>query len=195
MLKKFAAIDSDADGSISKEEAAAHVKKAMAERMAAHAKGGEKRPAATHGPQAHSGWGGGRPFGPPSVDKMLERFDKNKDGQLTKDEVAEVMWAGLSKSDADKNGTLSKEELEAHFRAMRSRFGGPWHGRFGHGEPGKPAAETPKKEEPKKEEPKKEEPKKAEPTADAGSSAGRTAKSDEAGADAAEAEIAGTNGG
>jgi len=44
--------------------------------------------------------------------RLLERFDANKDGKLSKDEVAdEGMWTRLAAADTDGDGVVSKEEL------------------------------------------------------------------------------------
>lgn len=59
-------------------------------------------------------------MGPPSPDKLLERFDANKDGQLQAAELPERMQEHIG--DIDKNGDaiVSKDELTAHFEAMRA---------------------------------------------------------------------------
>jgi EF hand len=57
--------------------------------------------------------------GRPSPKAMIERMDKNGDGRLTKDEVHERFWARLVKSDADGDGAITLEELEAS-RAKRT---------------------------------------------------------------------------
>lgn len=66
-----------------------------------------------HGPRGHR-------MGPPSPEKLLERFDANKDGQLQAAELPERMQERIG--DIDKNGdaVVSKDELTAHFEAMRS---------------------------------------------------------------------------
>jgi hypothetical protein len=62
----------------------------------------------------------GHRMGPPSPDKLLERFDTNKDGQLQAAELPERMQENIG--DIDKNGdaVVSKDELTAHFEAMRA---------------------------------------------------------------------------
>jgi hypothetical protein len=80
---------------------------------------GVKTPAAEamrpedRGPRGHR-------FGPPSPDKLIERFDANKDGQLQAAELPERMQEHIG--DIDKNGdaVVSKDELSAHFDAMRA---------------------------------------------------------------------------
>lgn len=56
---------------------------------------------------------------------MLEHFDKNKDGKLSKDEVPAPMWEHLSKADTDGDGSVSAAELEAHAKTMRPGRPGP----------------------------------------------------------------------
>ncbi len=50
---------------------------------------------------------------------MLERFDKNKDGKLTKSELPEFIWDRLSKADANGDGEITKDEIEAHMKTIR----------------------------------------------------------------------------
>ncbi|WP_291729537.1 EF-hand domain-containing protein [Leisingera sp. F5] len=59
--------------------------------------------------------------------RMLERFDKDGDGALSKDEMPQPRRAGrmFDRMDADGSGGISKEEFEE----ARSRHGGKrWHG-------------------------------------------------------------------
>ena len=63
-----------------------------------------------HGP-------GGRPFGPPSPEKMIERFDTNKNGQLEAAELPERMQQHIGEIDTSGDGVVSKDELTAHFKA------------------------------------------------------------------------------
>ena len=61
-------------------------------------------------------------FKPPSVDEVFAKFDKNKDGKLTKDEVPAPIWEHISKADANKDGAVTKEELEAAHKKMQEHF-------------------------------------------------------------------------
>lgn len=64
-----------------------------------------------HGPRP------GRPFGPPSPDRMMERFDANKNGQLEAAELPERMQQHIGDIDTSGDGVVSKAELDAHFKA------------------------------------------------------------------------------
>jgi len=44
---------------------------------------------------------------------VMQRFDKNNDGALTKDEVGEKKWARIGKADANNDGKVTKAELDA----------------------------------------------------------------------------------
>jgi len=74
------------------------------------------------------------------VEKMMT-FDKDKDGKLKKDEVTDERLARLfDKADADKDGTVTKAELEAIAKDEAPRGGGrgPGGGGRGPGGPGGP---------------------------------------------------------
>ena len=62
--------------------------------------------------------------GPPRLDpaRMLEQFDRNKDGSLDRDEAPERVRPRFDQMDVDKDGKLSKAELE---RFAGKRPGGP----------------------------------------------------------------------
>ena len=81
--------------------------------------GRERGPWAMHRP---FGEGDQRRAGPPSVGGWMERFDKNKDGKLTKDEVPEPLWERLSAAGAVKDGAVNKEGLEAALKKMHEHF-------------------------------------------------------------------------
>ena len=76
------------------------------------------------GPERGGPMGPGRPGeagrqGSPSPSFLLERFDKNKDGKLTKSELPEFIWDRLSKADANGDGEINKDEIEAHMKTVR----------------------------------------------------------------------------
>jgi Ca2+-binding EF-hand superfamily protein len=67
------------------------------------------------GHKGHHGHGtgdGGDKFGAKGRGHLFEKFDKNKDGALTSDEVKEGFWQHLVKADANNDGKVTKEELE-----------------------------------------------------------------------------------
>lgn len=51
--------------------------------------------------------------------QLFARFDKNKDGKLTKSEVPAKLWARLVKADANKDGAVTKAELKAAHKGRR----------------------------------------------------------------------------
>jgi hypothetical protein len=72
------------------------------------------RPEARHGKHGPRGEHG---FGPPSPEKMLERFDTNKNGQLEAAELPERMQERIGDIDTSKDSIVSRDELSAHFKA------------------------------------------------------------------------------
>lgn len=68
----------------------------------------------------HHGPRGGRGFGPPSPEKLLERFDENKNGQLEAAELPERMQEHIGDIDTSGDGVVSKDELAAHFKARQA---------------------------------------------------------------------------
>lgn len=54
---------------------------------------------------------------------FLERFDKNKDGYLTKDELPERMARLFDRSDTNGDGKLDLREIEHMLAAIRKRLG------------------------------------------------------------------------
>jgi hypothetical protein len=59
---------------------------------------------------------------------MFQRFDANKDGKLSKDEIPERMRSRMEPMDTDKDGAISEEEFRNGSARM---FGG--RGRGGRG--------------------------------------------------------------
>ena len=68
----------------------------------------------------HRGPRGERGFGPPSPEKLIERFDANKDGSLQAAELPERMQERIGDIDTGGDGVVSKEELTAHFATMKA---------------------------------------------------------------------------
>lgn len=58
------------------------------------------------------------PMGPPSFKGMLDKFDKNKDGALSKDEVDSKMWDRLGKADKDMDGKVTEKEFADNRKAL-----------------------------------------------------------------------------
>lgn len=57
----------------------------------------------------------------PSAEDTIKRLDKNEDGKLSKEEVAEHPRLNrmFDEADADKDGFLTKEEIEKHMESRR----------------------------------------------------------------------------
>ncbi len=114
---RIANADANKDDAVTKEELEA-VHKKMQEQFRQKA---QEWAAASKGPQAGPTHGR-KPRGA----GLLDQFDKNKDGKLTKDEVPAPLWERIANADANKDGTVTKEELEAvHKKAAESRGAKP----------------------------------------------------------------------
>jgi Ca2+-binding EF-hand superfamily protein len=96
--ERISKADRDKDGAVSREEMGAA--RAMME------KSGGKGP------------GGPGPDGGPRA--IFERYDGDKDGKLTKEEVPGEMWARLSKADDDADGRVSREEMAKVYEKMEA---------------------------------------------------------------------------
>jgi len=57
------------------------------------------------------------------ADNFIKRFDKNKDGALSKDEVPPGLAKIFDRFDKNKDGKLDKQEIENLLQVMRQRFG------------------------------------------------------------------------
>lgn len=64
-------------------------------------------------------FGGGGHQGPRSPSFLLNQFDNNKDGKLTKSELPGFIWDRLAKADKNGDGEVSKDEIEAHMKTVR----------------------------------------------------------------------------
>ncbi|RYZ10272.1 MAG: hypothetical protein EOO73_01470 [Myxococcales bacterium] len=73
-----------------------------------------------HHPGARGERHGEHRFGPPSPDKMLERLDANKNGQLEAAELPERMQQRIAEIDTSGDAVVTKAELEAHFNAKQA---------------------------------------------------------------------------
>jgi hypothetical protein len=120
MQKFMGKADANADGVITAEELKAGEEKMRAEHLA--------KVDADHdgkvSPEEHKA----------AFEKFAqERFakmDKNNDGALSKDEVGDKRWQRLSVADADKSGSVTRDEIKTAVTAGTLKF--PHHGR-GHG--------------------------------------------------------------
>lgn len=77
--------------------------------------------AATEQRPARQGQRGQRP----DPDVLLAEMDSNKDGKLAKDEVSGRLLQDFDRLDTDKDGFVTKEELENAPRPEGRRGGGP----------------------------------------------------------------------
>ena len=85
----LAKLDIDRDGTISRNE------------LGGTEFGGTFRPA-----------GGGGFGGPPDMDMLLGRFDKDKDGMLDESELPPFLWQRLRDRDSNQDGKVSRREFE-----------------------------------------------------------------------------------
>jgi len=74
--------------------------------------------------------------------ERFAKMDKNNDGALTKDEVGDKRWQRLSVADADKSGSVTRDEIKTAVAAGTLKFPhhGPGHGHGPRGE-GRPTPE------------------------------------------------------
>lgn len=136
----FAALDTNGDGVIDATElanATASLKKLdkngdgkLTEDEVRPAFFGRGGPGGPGGPGGRGGPGMGNPE---EMVARLMQFDKNGDGKLSKDELPERMAGMMERGDLDKDGFLSREEIE-----KLARMGGPGGpgGERGRGGPG-----------------------------------------------------------
>ncbi len=55
-----------------------------------------------------------RPNGPPSVDEVFARFDKNRDGKLVENEIASFVRKFILPADTNRDNAVTKQELESY---------------------------------------------------------------------------------
>jgi Ca2+-binding EF-hand superfamily protein len=58
-----------------------------------------------------------------SAEDFIKRFDKNKDGYLTKDELPPRLAQAFDRFDRNGDGKLDKQEVEQMLQMLRKRFG------------------------------------------------------------------------
>jgi Ca2+-binding EF-hand superfamily protein len=56
-------------------------------------------------------------------EEFIKRFDKNKDGFVSKDELPPFLAAAFDRADANGDGKLDQKEVAALLQALRKRFG------------------------------------------------------------------------
>lgn len=99
--------DKDNDGAVTKQEwdsaVASYMKTQGKPNQMGMTGGGAKR-------------GGRTPGGP---NPILGKYDEDKDGKLSKEEVPEDMWSKLSRADENADGLVSKSEMEAVYKKSR----------------------------------------------------------------------------
>jgi hypothetical protein len=118
----FDRVDTDEDGFYTAKEAEA----SRARRKSAGGGGGGRKgsggPGAAGGGGSRKGGGGGG-F---SAASLLTRYDKDKDGKISKAETEgnARMQSTFDANDENKDGFLDKAELDKVIAAMRARFSG-----------------------------------------------------------------------
>jgi hypothetical protein len=76
----------------------------------------QRRDSGSMGPEQGRGPG---MSGPPSIEMIFGRMDRNQDGKVSQDEAPGFIWERLSAADANQDGSVTKEELERHQQKMR----------------------------------------------------------------------------
>jgi len=131
-------MDDDEDGLVERAEFVKHAAKLLSDRelaeqvfaaLDANADGGIPIPEYLRvwGQWARAGRAGPG-AGPPGVDEIFERFDRNKDGKLQKNEVPKFAQRFILRADADGNDVVTREELELSRQRQRpgGRPAGDW---------------------------------------------------------------------
>ena len=104
--ERFAMLDTDKNGSLSKGEFSAR----------------PPRPEGKEHGRMHRGHGMRHGGGMPMGGMWFERADANKDGKVSLAEASAGALAMFDRADADKNGTISPEEHKAARDAMRAKW-------------------------------------------------------------------------
>jgi Ca2+-binding EF-hand superfamily protein len=60
------------------------------------------------------------------IDRMMERYDTNEDGQIDADEQKEFdeRASRMTAADKDGDGVISRDEVKSYMEQMMQRFGG-----------------------------------------------------------------------
>ncbi len=109
--RHFDMMDANKDGSLSRAEFDAGHANRMVKRGEPRGPGGEGK-GMKRGGRMGGGMGG----------KMLEAQDANKDGKVTLAEATAAALARFDMVDADRNGTITPEERQAHRAKMRTEW-------------------------------------------------------------------------
>ena len=141
MGERFAMIDTDKNGSISRDEFTAHHSQMKAGKDAGEKREGRGQSGRGKGRGGHHGMMGGGMH-------MATMADANKDGAVTRAEFDSAAKAQFDKADANKDGKVSPEERRAAMKDMMGKMGmkrgpGGHHGgmgAMGDGPPPPPAA-------------------------------------------------------
>jgi len=133
MMPLMQALDADGDGELSAAEisnASAALKK-LDKNGDGKLDGEELRPAmgGRGGPGGPGGSAGGAASAAERVSQLMA-MDKNGDGKLAADELPERMQGLIARADSNKDGSVTKAELEAFMAQQPQRQGG---GRGGEG--------------------------------------------------------------
>ncbi len=83
--------------------------------LANHHEGGAGKDDMHH----HEGMRGGMGMGP---GPMFAKFDTDKDGRISKEEMRAGTDKMFAEVDTNKDGFISKEEADAHHKAMRDKM-------------------------------------------------------------------------
>jgi Ca2+-binding EF-hand superfamily protein len=101
----FAKVDTNKDGSLSQDEMRAH-HRMMA---GAHGRGGHH---GDHGPPPGDG-------APPRGERGPMNMDTNGDGAISLAEAQSTLEGHFARADANRDGSVTREEMETAHRAMR----------------------------------------------------------------------------
>ncbi len=135
MVDRFMQFDKNSDGKLSKDELSERMQNVIT-RADKNGDGVASREELTAMASAMGGDGPGRggPGGPPGgegrgrggdpvqfANRIFDDRDANKDGKLSGDEIPEQMAGRLAQIDSDKDGTVSRKELETSMSRLRGQ--------------------------------------------------------------------------
>jgi Ca2+-binding EF-hand superfamily protein len=117
--RMFLAIDTNNDGVINAQE----LRRAVASLKVLDADNDGNITLAEASPQIGPTGPAGQPLAANPVDQMLAQNDKNRDGQLTPDEIPPQMARMFPQWDASGDGIVTRDELAAAMANMANQFG------------------------------------------------------------------------